>query len=431
MLATSELIRETAQLARLKELYPRWLEVPLYRARMGEVRPQFSQLPLLTKRDMREGFPRNFLSSDAELKSLLDRNLVDLEHTSGTSEERTPVLFRRGWWDEQEERALRLNAFVARVLDENPGARRATITTPACNGKSCPVVWQSIAQRSIGSTRFVNLARIPFVLSRAELDRMAGEIIDWSPQFLDVSPVHGVRFALHCEQYGIRLPSLRFILCSYEFVSVAHRRILERVFGVPVFNLYGSTETGHLLMEDEHGDLRPSYGTAFLEVVDPDERGVGGLAVTTLSNDLMPLVRYGIGDLVERHEEPYRTTYRVHGRSRDTLRRSDGSRITTLDVDECFREVSGIAHYELRQLADGGCKLRFIADAEGPTGAAMNGLVSKLKSLLGSRGRIVAEPVHLLPPTQSGKFRLTVSSGRNLALGPERGGAESQPQQLD
>lgn len=410
MLATPELIRETAQNARLKELYPRWREVPLYRGRLGETSPQLSQFPLLTKRDMREDFPRNFLSSDAELESLLDRDLVELEHTSGTSEERTPVLFRRGWWDEQEERALRLNAFVARVLDENPRARRVTLTTPACNGKSCPVGWQSVAQRTFGSTRFVNLARIPFVLSRAELNRMAREIIDWSPQFLDVSPVHGVRFALHCETQGIRIPSLRFILCSYEFVSVVHRRILERVFGVPVFNLYGSTETGHLLMENEQGDMRPSLGTAFLEVVEPDERGLGNLAVTTLSNDLMPLVRYGIGDLVERREQPYQTLYRVHGRSRDALRGNDGARITTLDVDECFRLLGGIAHYELRQFSDGGCKLRFIPDGRGPTDAEINGVTSMLKSLLGMRGRIQAEAVQLLPPTQSGKFRLTVSS---------------------
>jgi phenylacetate-CoA ligase len=424
MLATPELIRETAQLARLDELYPRWLEVPLYRARLREIssRKQFSRLPLLTKRDMREGFPQNFLSSEAELESLLDRNLVELEHTSGTSEERTPVLFRRGWWDEQEKRALRLNSFVARVLDENPGARRATLTTPACNGKSCPVGWQSVAQRTIGATRFVNLARLPFVLDRAELDRMARETTDWSPQFLDVSPLHGVRFALHCEQHGIRFPSLRFILCSYEFVSVVHRRILERVFGVRVFNLYGSTETGHLLMEDEHGDLRPSQDTAFLEVVEPDDRGVGNLTVTTLSNDLMPLLRYDIGDLVERHEEPYRTTYRVHGRSRDVLRRSDGRRVTTLDVDECFRGLTGIAQYELRQLADGTCKLRFIPDVEIPTDAELNVVASKLKALLGGlRHRIQMTPVHLLPPTHSGKFRLTLPSAE-LIPAVERGG---------
>ena len=112
-------------------------------------------------------------------------------------------------------------------------------------------------QRTVGSTLFVNLARIPFLLDDGELARMAGEIAGWSPQFLDLDPVHGARFALYCEQRGIKFPSLRFVLCSYEFVSVVHRRILERVFGVPVFNLYGSTETGHLLMENERGEMKP------------------------------------------------------------------------------------------------------------------------------------------------------------------------------
>lgn len=112
MLATPKLILEAAQLSLLEELYPRWIEVPLYRARLpqGEnfTRELLSRLPFLTKNEIREGFPRNFLASEAALESLLDRNVVELEHTSGTSGERAPVLLRQGWWDEQEERALRL-----------------------------------------------------------------------------------------------------------------------------------------------------------------------------------------------------------------------------------------------------------------------------------------------------------------------------------
>ena len=127
---------------------------------------------------------------------------MELEHTSGTSEERLPVIFGRGWWNAQEERALRLNAFVAGVLDEHPNARRATLVPPACNGLTCPTVWMSREQRTVGNTLFVNLARIPFLLDDRELARMAGEISEWSPQFLDLDPVHGARFALYCEQHG-------------------------------------------------------------------------------------------------------------------------------------------------------------------------------------------------------------------------------------
>jgi phenylacetate-CoA ligase len=262
-------------------------------------------------------------------------------------------------------------------------------------------------QRTIGNALFVNLSRIPFLLSDVELTRMAAEISEWSPQFLDVDPVHGVRFALYCEQHGIKFPSVRFVLCSYEFVSMVHRRILARVFGVPVFNLYGSTETGHLLMENGRGEMKPSYDTAFLEIIDTDEHGIGELVVTTLTNDYMPLLRYRIGDLAERIEHPYGNNFVVHGRTRDALTTDDGRCITTWQVDQCFAGTDGIAHYELRQDENGNCSLRFVSDGAGPTEGELSRVTSRLGAFLGLRNEIQTEAMPVLVPTASGKFRLT------------------------
>ena len=373
MLATPEIIRETSQLAQLEEHLPRWREVPLYRDSFAQKNCRrvdldcFQKLPLISKPEMRNNFPQNFLPAGQTIETLLEKNLIELEHTSGTSSERLPVIFGRGWWNAQEERALRLNSLVAKILDEFPNARRATITSPACNGLTCPTVWMSREQRTFGNALFVNLARIPFLIGEPELLHMAAEISDWSPQFLDVDPVHGARFAIYCEQHGIKFPSLKFILCSYEFVSVVHKKILARVFGVPIFNLYGSTETGHLLMENGRGEMKPSYDTAFLEIVNADARGVGELVVTTLTNDYMPLLRYRIGDLVEQHVQPYGNYFTVHGRARDALTSRDGARVTTWEVDQCFTKTNGIAHYELRQTENGDCFLRFVPDGSGPT----------------------------------------------------------------
>ncbi len=421
MLATPELIREAAQIPQLEGLLPRWREVPLYRdslARAGCEPPTFDcfqGLPLLRKHEMRNGFPRNFLADGQSLELLLEKNLVELEHTSGTSEERLPVMFGRGWWNAQEESALRLNGLVARVLDEHPQVRRATLVPPACNGLTCPTVWMSREQRTLGNTLYVNLARIPFLLGDADLARMVAEIAVWAPQFLDLDPVHGVRFALYCEQQGIRFPSLRFVLCSYEFVSVVHRRILARVFKVPVFNLYGSTETGHLLMENGHGDMKPSYDTAFLEVVNADERGVGELVVTTLTNDYMPLLRYRIGDLAERIERPYASDFVVHGRIRDALTAGDGRRITTWQVDQCFDGTDGITHYELRQDENGECVLRFVPDGAGPAAKELERVLSRLGKLLAVRNAIKTEVMPVLVPAASGKFRLTQRTAKSGA----------------
>ena len=210
---------------------------------------------------------------------------------------------------------------------------------------------------------------------------------------------------LYCEQRGIRFPTLRFVLCSYEFVSVVHRRILARVFGVPVFNLYGSTETGHLLMENERGEMKPSYDTAFLEVVDVDAQAVGELIVTTLSNDYMPLLRYRIGDLAQRQERSYGTGYLVHGRSRDALTAADGRRVTTWQVDQCFDGVSGIVHYQLHQSQNGECRLRYVPEVGRLEANSLRTVSNRLESLL--QATITTEHMSTLLPEASGKYRLT------------------------
>ena len=413
MLATPELIRETSQLAQLEELLPRWREVPLYRDSFVRANCRqanfdcFQRLPLIAKPEMRQNFPQNFLRTGQTIETLLEKNLIELEYTSGTSSERLPVIFGRGWWNAQEERALRLNSFVAKILDEFPAARRATITSPACNGLTCPTVWMSREQRTFGDALFVNLARIPFLIGEADLLHMAAEIADWSPQFLDLDPVHGARFALYCEQHGIKFPSLKFILCSYEFVSVVHKKILARVFGVPIFNLYGSTETGHLLMENERGEMKPSYDTAFLEIVNADARGAGELVVTTLTNDYMPLLRYRIGDLVKKNVAPYENHFTIHGRARDALTSRDGGRVTTWDVDQCFVGANGIVPYELRQSENGDCVLRFVPDEAGPTEEELRRVTSQLEALLKFSAEIKTEAMPVLVPAASGKFRLT------------------------
>jgi phenylacetate-CoA ligase len=415
MLATPELIREAALPHRLGQVLPRWLrEVPLYR-NAGSLSPEpgapllleaLRCLPFITKQDIRRGFPGNFLRPNVELETLLDEDLVELEHTSGTSEERTPLLLARGWWAEQEDRALRVNPFVANVLDEFPKARRVTINSPVCSGDVCYTGTRSRAERIVGNALFLSLSRLPFLWGEADLARMAAEAAEWQPQFLDVDPVYGVLFARYCERQGIRFPSLRFILCSYEFVSLAHRRILERAFGVPVFNLYGSTETGHLLMETAGGEMRPSFETAFLEMLDTDQRGIGELGVTTLTNDYMPLIRYRIGDLVEQHKRPYHTSYRVHGRVADAFTTTAGARVTTWDIDQCVGAVAGIAHYQLSERASGEWLLRFVPDLNPPAAADIAALQQQLGQLLGLSYGPTIQQADLFMPESSGKFRL-------------------------
>ena len=361
---------------------------------------QLADLPRITKSQLREHSPEGFLPAGLTVESLLARGLIEEESTSGTSGASVRVVFGKTWWAEQEHRALLRNPFLAECFGDRTSLRRAVLTTPGCSGVSCYNRWLNLEQRTLGDSRYVNQTRIPFSLGDDKLAVMADEVAAWEPAFLDVDPVHGAWFALHCERHGRRFPSLRFILTSYEFTSVTHRAIMERVFGVPVIDLYGSSETGHLLVQTD-GVMRPSPETALLESTSAD--GIGELLVTTLTNPYLPLVRYEIGDYVER----VAGGYLVHGRKRDALRGADGRTLTTRQVDAAFSDLRGIAHYQLRQRTDGSAHLSLLPEQAGDGLASVQAtLVERLSLLLGSP--VTSEAVGLLTPEDSGKFRLTV-----------------------
>lgn len=357
-------------------------------------------LPRITKSQLREHSPEGFLPAGMNIPNLLAHGLIEEESTSGTSGASVRVVFGKTWWAEQERRALVRHPFLAEFFATQPKLRRAVLTTPGCSGVSCYNRWLNLNQRTQGDSLFVNQSRIPFNLGEEKLAGMAQEITDWRPTFLDVDPVHGAWFALHCERHGLRFPSLRFILTSYEYTSVSHRSIMERVFGVPVINLYGSSETGHLLIEDE-GIMRTVTETAILESTAAD--GIGELLVTTLTNPYLPLLRYEVGDYVEHREDGYW----VHGRKRDALHASDGRILTTRMVDQTFAGVSGIAHYQLRQKADDSAHLFLVPETPADDlSLARIKLADELRGLLGAP--VTTECVTLIAPEDSGKFRLTL-----------------------
>lgn len=387
-------------------------EVPLYQGAKPKLngratgRELLSALPFVTKADIKRDFPRNFLRAGQSLDDLTARGLVEVEHTAGTTDNRADLLLESGWWTRQEAWALGLNSHIAQVLKDNPAARRVTISSPACNGEIAYNGTPSAKRRSLGNTRFLSLSRFPFLLSEADLDRMIEETREWDPVFLDTDPVYAAVFALHCERRQVRFPRLQFIFTSYEYTSVLHQQVLERAFGVPVYNLYGSTETGHLLMENDRGRMVPSERMAVLDVINLDERGVGELVVSTLTNDYMPLLNYRIGDLVEPKRDAEGLSYVLHGRAADALSAPGGRLLTARDVDQCFAGSEGILHYRLHETAPGIYRLSYIAERTGPTAGTLAAIVEKLEQLIKPAAPLSTAVVRYLLPEGSGKFVL-------------------------
>ncbi len=363
---------------------------------------QWTALPRLTKAELRQHSPQDLLPKRFNLKHLAEQGIIEEESTSGTSGASVRVIFGIEWWAEQEAQAFNHNDLIKKMVRERGPLKRAVFTTPGCSGVSCFARWLNFEQRIIGKTLYVNQSRIPFSIPEDKMKIMANETTQWQPDFLDVDPVHGMWFALYCERNKIQFPSLRFIISSYEYTSVIHRRIMERVFGVPVINLYGSSETGHLLIQNGGDELIPSPETAYLELVGADAQGVGELLVTTRTNQYLPLIRYEIGDLAETTANGYR----IHGRKRDALMGNNKNVISTRQVDAVFTDIKNICHYQVRQSSDG--KAEVLLLPENPDlsneGTATT-VTERLEKLLGSS--VNTSFVSLITPEDSGKFRLT------------------------
>ncbi len=393
-----------------------WMtRVPLYRAMSSFISrdndldlswKEFRRLPVITKNDIRSNFPHNFLSNTLSLKHLIENDSIELERTSGTSEEPVPLLLGKGWWNKQERSALGLNPVVRAFLHEIPESPRVTLTSPSCNHD---ITYRGIpcrSERVIGQALFVNLTRHPFLWPESALARMVEETSEWQPHFLDVDPVYGICFARYCERVGARFPSLRFIISSYEYCSLCHRRLMQRIFGVPVYDLYGSTETGHVFMENDREEHLLSQETALVELSEVDAQGIGQLLVTTLDNEFMPLIRYQIGDLARMVRSGDGTFWELHGRTMDAIRLASGRRLTVRQLDQAVARHGSLMHYQLRQLGPDHYRLLMIPDAQGNSDPVPQALREDLIRVLEEPAVLDFVSTDYIPGESSGKFRL-------------------------
>ena len=129
----------------------------------------------------------------------------------------------------------------------------------------------------------------------------------------------------------------------------AFRARLQRIWGVRVVELYGSTETMLLGTGCAEGTLHLETDLAYVEILalDSDEPApegtVGRLVVTTLAVEGSPLLRFEIGDLVQQLAPckcgDTRIAIRVMGRQADTVELA-GRRLYAHDIVDAAAEAA-------------------------------------------------------------------------------------------
>jgi len=89
-------------------------------------------------------------------------------------------------------------------------------------------------------------------------------------------------------------PGLLGVYSTAEMLHDWQRQLMEQAFGCKVFNQYGCREVPNIAWECQHGNMHVFSDLVYLE----SESDADGdrLLVTSLTNRLMPFIRYAVGD---------------------------------------------------------------------------------------------------------------------------------------
>ncbi len=89
------------------------------------------------------------------------------------------------------------------------------------------------------------------------------------------------------------------VYSTAEVLTDSQRQLMQQAFGCKVFNQYGSREIPNIACECRHGNMHVFTDMVYLESVAPENpagENENRLLVTSLTNRLMPMIRYDIGD---------------------------------------------------------------------------------------------------------------------------------------
>jgi phenylacetate-CoA ligase len=131
--------------------------------------------------------------------------------------------------------------------------------------------------------------------SEAQLDAWAQAIRCWQPVLLQGYASILAELAKYIIAGNIRMPNtILGIYSTAEMLYDWQRKLMEQAFGCKVFNQYGSREIPNIACECRHGNQHIFTDMVYLESqkINGEER----LIITSLTNRVMPFIRYDIGD---------------------------------------------------------------------------------------------------------------------------------------
>lgn len=214
---------------------------------------------------------------------------------------------------------------------------------------------------------------------------------------------------------------IKVVFVTSERLYPYQREMIERAFGAPVANGYGSRDAGFIAHQCPSGNMHISAEDLIVEIIDNDGNVVedgekGEVVVTHMATSDFPFIRYRTGDIAALDSKPcpcgrgLPVLKDIEGRTTDFVVAANGTMMHGLALIYILRELSGIDAFKIIQET----KLHTRVEIVPATGNSLSKeitdtIVSGFKARLGVEVVIDVEIVTEIAAEKSGKFRYVIS----------------------
>jgi phenylacetate-CoA ligase len=371
---------------------------------------RFPELPFLDKTTLRQNWPR--LRSDD-----IARRRTRLNQSGGSTGEPVRLIQDSDYQDWNTAAKLFFEGRAGHRL----GARVLQLWGSERDIMGIRRSWRSRLGQQIRNEEVLNAFRMSPETMREYLER----IDSFRPSLVLAYAESIFRLARFAEQEGIVIDPPGMVFTSATTLYPTMRETIERVFGAPVYDRYGSREVGVVACEQPGSQgLVISAPTHHVEIVRPDGSPAsagetGELIITPLRNFAMPLLRYRVGDLgawpsaAASGGPAWPRLAQVTGRVTDTFFTPDGTQVFGEYFTHLFYERVWVEMFQVVQEEIDLLHVRIRTGPNAPSGsrlsAEIESLTEQVRLTMGSACRVRVELVDAIEQTPNGKHRFTVS----------------------
>jgi len=300
---------------------------------------ELTRLPVLSKGEVLH-------QRDSMVADTVDRNTIRLGHTGGSTG--TPLSF---YYDDHKMELMRA------------GMSRSYMGSGWQPGQKILNFWgakQDIKGNTFGK-KYDNLIAAEktigaYEYTETELNHWVQTIGIYRPVLLQGYASILAELAKFVIDNNITVPkSLKGVYSTAEVLYDWQRQAMETAFACKVYNQYGCREIPNIAVECQHGNMHVFTDMVKLESINIDNEDK--LIITSLTNFLMPMIRYENGDNGKLKAgqcpcgSPFPMLKMGTCRSNDIIKTKTGKRIYPSYFIHLLDGINGIKQYQFVQMA--------------------------------------------------------------------------------